>query len=359
MWYQPSQPLYSIASPTKLEASDPELHAHSPRRRDGSIGSLRGRITTTIPSPLSTYRSMPPPPIPGSEQEAKASQWTSSTLMPDPFVENGRRFMQTRYMARSSEEDQLMPDYSQSITPASSRNATNDFTILGGPSSVLPNNDPQFDELINTLRSRNENSSGTSAPANTRASSAANTPPIQTRPSAAAEARAASYSQGRPRAVSMTSRDVPPPMSCENSDASMNFLFSEEKAGIKDQANPKVLSKPTSDVKSRKEGKASELEPPSQIRRKSSKNSISKGDKENTKATITTTVVLSDGKRKRATTIAGPNVAYKEGEVLDSSPTRKVSKKDTVGGPSEISTDELTEEGMQGRAPLVLLDNVL
>ena len=357
MWYQPSQPVYSIASPTKFEASDPELHAHSPRRRTGSIDNLRDRTATRNGSPISVYGSMPPPPAPSLEHESKGYPWASQTLMADPFVESGMRFMQNRYMARSSDGDQSMPDYSHSITPASSRNATNDFTNHTRPPSVLPSNDPQFDELIDNLRSRHENSSGTSAPANTRVSSAANTPPIQHRPSAAAEARAASYTQGRSRAVSNTTRDPPPIVGRENSDTSMKSRCSDELIGKSEGQDVKIQSRPTSEVRGRKEGRAKELEVPSHARKKSSKGSVGSGGKENTKATVTTTVILSEGKRKRASTVPGSNIVLKGGDVPSSSPTRKLSRKDAVADLS-VDTEEIADESNLERAPLGSLDNI-
>lgn len=64
----------------------------------------------------------------------------------------------------------------------------------------------QLDERMANISPRKPSSSGISAPANTRVSSASNTPPAGTKPSAAAEARASSYS-GKARTTLSAPRD--------------------------------------------------------------------------------------------------------------------------------------------------------
>lgn len=368
MWYQPSRPTYHPASPAKRETSseDVDLHAHSPRHRTDSMAGIDERLAYKMPIQPGIYRSTQMPTtvqrssISGNQPDGHGPEWNSVMPMADPFVESGRRYGQGHYGARTSESDQSMPDYSRSITPASSRNATNDLLTQIRSATAVQHKDGTFDDLIPIFHSRNDSPSGLVAPANTRVSSAATTPLIHSRPSAAAEARAASYTHERARAISISTKDAYP-KTREPSDVSMKSQFSEQSAGLKDAAEPKLPQKPASEVKGRKEGRASDLEVQSHVAKKPSRSSIrtSGGGKENATTTVTTTIILSDGKRKRASTGSGIRLTSKDEDALGSSPTRKVTKKQTVQSILESSASDSEQSDIaNSRAPLTSLDNI-
>ncbi|MCJ1401916.1 hypothetical protein MMC11_005133 [Xylographa trunciseda] len=368
MWYQSPHPMYNVASPVKKEPSPEtiDLHAHSPRRRQGSIANLQETLASKMSLPPNIYKAMQPSAgmQPFASQdinfESRAAAWNSLTRMPDPFIEGSRTFIQNQYPTRlNNKSDVSMPDYSRSITPASSRNLTNEIPTHMRPFNTLQNQESFSSVMLPLFNTRENDISGVVAPANTRVSSAANTPPVPSRPSAAAEARAASYSKERSRAVSITTKDAPP-KARTSSDVSMQSGFSEDQASTKDIADVKVHIKPASDVKGRKEGRASELDIPTHVQKKSSNGSVSSGmgNKENSTTRITTTVVLSDGKRKRASTI--PQITSKDEEALGSSPTRKAPKKQTSKGHINPGCGrEPIDDTLAERSPLGSLDNLV
>ena len=368
MWYQPSRPTYHPASPAKRDTptEDMDLHAHSPRRRSDSMAGIDERLGYKMPMQPGLYGSTQMlanaqgTSISCIHPDGRTPAWSSTMPMPDPFVESGRRYGRSHYGERSNESDQSMPDYSQSITSASSRNPTNDFPTQVRSVTTAQHRGAVFEDLIPIFSSRNDGMSGVAAPANTRVSSAANTPQIHSRPSAAAEARVASYTHERSRAISITTKDAPP-KTRETSDISMKSQFSEKSIGLKDGAELKQPHKPASEVKGRKEGRASELNVQNQVAKKASRSSIrtSGGNKENTTTTVTTTIVLSDGKRKRASTGAGLRMTAKDEEALGSSPTRKVSKVQAIQGTLESSASDSEQSNTPNRrAPLMSLDNL-
>ena len=372
MWYQPCHPYYNWASPTKTEtAADTELHAHSPRRTENLTGGI-GEKMETDGQPLSNfYIPMPPPPAPRPGCEGENPMWRSMTSIQDPFMNGANsmhraRFMHNRYAARSSIEDQLMPDYSRSITPTSGRNEGDPPANHGRTLNAQPNNNQSFEDIMNQLNPHSEGTNGVTAPANTRVSSAANTPPLQTRPSAAAEARAASYPLERVRAVSMIMKD-PLTLADDNRETVMkSYLQGDQTFTFSgDPISSRLPRGPAGEIKSKKEGNVSELEVPRQMRKRSSNGSIDPKDKENSKTTFTTTIESSDGKRKRASTSTGSQTGVHEAEVMIASP-RKVSKKkvpkDQVERAERVERVEKVERPLDDagslRAPLESLDNV-
>ena len=364
MWYQSSRPAYHITLPAKRggPTEDMDLHAHSPRKRVDSTARIEDRMAHSMPIQKSTFGSMQPPatiqpPILSKfHYSNRAPDWASAMPMSDPFVESSR-YMNRRYGNRSNESDQPMPYYSRSITPASMHNAPHHMQTHFRPITAL-HNEAIFNDVESIFNTQNNTLSGVIAPAHTRVSSAANTPPIQSRPSAAAEARAASYTSTheRSRAISITTKDAPPKPR-KPSDISMKSQFSKEQPGTKPTAKVRPYLKPATELKGRKEGRGSEqLEAYSLFQKRASKSSIktSGSGKENTTATVTTTVVLSDGKRKRASTASEIQLSAKDEEALGSSPTGKVSKKMGSPGADIESPETLTVT----RVPLEEVSNV-
>lgn len=331
------------------------------------MASMQEKMGTKVPILSSINRPIQPPMVmqPSAMQDLcidnRNTAWNSVTQMPDPFVEGTRHFMHNQYAARSTKSDLSMPDYSHSITPSSSRNATNEFRANTTATGAVQNHEAIFGDLLPLFSAHDDGASGVVAPANTRVSSAANTPPIPSRPSAAAEARAASYSKERSRAVSITTKDVPSKPR-EPSDVSMKSQFSEDQASSKDIADVKLHTKPASEVKGRKEGRAGELDVPSHLQKRSSNSSIGStgSKKENGTTRITTTIVLSDGKRKRVSTI--PRLPSKDEEDLSSSPTVKAAKKKAsktqLVNPA-CAAEPMIDGKLDARPPLTSVDNVL
>lgn len=333
MWYQYPQRSCAVPSPRK-SGTDPDAHAHSPRRGDGSHD-----MSKTNPAML------PPPPA-MRNFEAQDSQWSPLPPLADPFTEDTRfqhdNWAPTR--TSSSTGDQSMPDYSYSGTPASSRHHSNHAEV---PSLLPDSTESQFDELIAAFSPHRE-LTGIYAPTNTRVSSAANSPSKYLKPSAAAEARAASYSHVNTRSVSVTTRDPqqPPPQIRDSSDVSMKSCFSTRKS------EQPVKAKPAAEIKSRKEGRSSEDGVPLKLpQRKSSVRPIKTEEKAEEKS-----MVGNDGKRKRSSVPVGRRMPIEN--LLSSSPTRKVSRIEGKGERKGNGGVMDLAEGAAMRNPLGDLGNV-
>ena len=221
----------------------------------------------------------------------------------------------------------------------------------------------QFDDGMAALSPSRKQStlSGISAPSNTRASSAANTPP---------ESGAILF-EGHPRSVSVTTRDPPPSISRVPSDTISSHLETRENEprqfeayqNAKEKNETTIKKKPVGRPKGRKEGRSSEqgLDVPlNKTERRASTDSVNANAKE--KADESDEKV-GDGKRKRVSSSLGSKVPLKDraenAHLL--SPTRKVSK---TGQRDDISAklgeiDALTEDGVVVRQPLGELDNIM
>ncbi len=231
----------------------------------------------------------------------------------------------------------------------------------------------QFDDgmaAFSTSR-KQSNLSGISAPSNTRASSAANTPPGPHAPPGTAAGSGAVLFGGHPRSVSVTTRDLPPPIAPGPSDTIRSQSESwknesrqcEAHENAKEKTETTIRKKPVGRPRGRKEGRSSEQGldvPVNKTERKGSTGSVSanakeKGDESDEK--------VGDGKRKRVSSTFGSKVPLKDraenAHLL--SPTRKVSK---TGLQDDISAklgeiDDLTEDGVVVRQPLGELDNII
>ena len=378
MWYPNPQAMFNATSPRKTEApSDPDAHAHSPRRHGVSTTNRDPRPSSEAIPPWylsaqpNVYGSMGPPLMPNQRRFLEANSWPSLPPMPDPFMISHKP-----RSGRGSSFDEIMPDYSYSTTSAGSRYLSSEVRsemAWSGPGSsqhdledrspgLLPAYSPPTTIDVGRLHS------GTFAPANTRVSTAEDTPPIETRPSAAATARASSYSHVKNRSVSVAIRDptLPEPEQPSRQNGS-EYCKKPPGPGSSrsEDSNPKIAAKPADFVKSRKEGNGSgntlvlKLQKglsveSSQLR----SNDTSSGEKEN---------ATSDSKRKRVVSAPEQKFLIHEGGLPDSSPTRRVSKitKIKVGSASKKGVehddplvDELTEEGVVVRQALGEIHNI-
>ena len=194
MWSQAQAQVVHAASVPGMRyelKNEEDAHAHSPNRRTGSRGS--GRANATVPTT--------------SQWQAKGMAsatmpWTSSLQpnlesMADPFVDLNylpESSRQPRGAQTSSIDDVSMPDYRSQSNSDSSR-AISHMTGISyeqkANSMAGDVDDAAIAELVEAL-SPLKGSQGTQAPSNTP--SGDQTLPIVSRPSAAAEARSASYS---------------------------------------------------------------------------------------------------------------------------------------------------------------------
>lgn len=415
MWWQGQQQFHDVISP-RAEAVEADAHGHSPRRRQDSKEIGRARADSVMAPPHMSQGLTAHPAFRARATHGNDPFWSQHGPMHDPFTgaANTTAFYKTvatrnstgsgdismpdHSRSTSTSHDEMMPDYSRPLSPANSHRS---HPMLDYPRpSTLPGSrnisdfansamnelglsrletmlqshpgypgydaESQFEAMMATISPRRDsNLSGITAPSNTRASSAASTPPPGNVNPFAAQDRASSYND-HPRSVSVTTRDPPPPaihMSMGAVKASSDSFGSDVYQDIRDidlQPGTVIKKRPVGRPKGRKEGKTSDpggLEiPVNKAQRRATTGSTN--GKENTQGSAEKT---SDGKRKRVTTTAGPKVALEDRLVNHdaSSPTRKVTKTGPKGDPTTefIDMDDLTAEGVVVRAPLGTLEN--
>lgn len=253
----------------------------------------------------------------------------------------------------NSRRSHPMPDYSHPQSLASSRQVSwytsEDSTAMRAAHLKYGEEHTGIDEQVSEslfngfmgeLSPRDFSAnSGISAPSNTRVNSAANTPPRKN--STVAEPRAVSFA-GMPRSVSITTRDPPTPFTTlVPSDKSVNFSSNHPRPAShrsethrepgeesEEKAEKKPVGKPAGNVKSRKEGRTSEMGlevPSSNFSRRASAPSASALGKEN--GGSANGGKSGESKRKRAAKVDATKANWKDKlDNPDSSPTRKLSK---------------------------------
>ncbi|KAL9589834.1 MAG: hypothetical protein Q9203_001356 [Teloschistes exilis] len=342
MWQQPSQQLYK--SPTQPSDMDPDAHAHSPRRRNSSSDMARNISATMVAPQLLSQASMPPPAH--RSMMLTDSNWTSAAPLQDSYGDHRSSWT---WGTRLSTSDDSMPDYSHSITPRSSRYPSMNY-VDSVNTEPAPQQDSQFEELMADLSPAK--TSGTQAPPTTRVSSASNTPSTTPHASGLQGTRALSF-QTHPRSVSATTRDAPAWTIRDTSDISMISRFSEAQASEGEHSQGKIIRPPASVIKGKKEGKTGDsgfLAPTSH--RKAHVGSIGRRARSTGSHVGENQPFPADSKRKRETTDSDSHLLAGRVVELDSSPNRKVSKKE--------ERDEVVakQEENSVRAPLGLLENI-
>ena len=400
MWLQAQQQFQNIPSPHN-DPTDPAAHAHSPRRRDASMKLACARLINPSVQPTNTYGPMAQSRFQGHgprSNDPSLSQNGADPFVGGPILNNSFfRNMTSRdttnseditmkSRSTSSSHDVAMSDISRIPSPiadhrcrsipeaqasvyalrlkttgSEEQNRHFQKEIQGEREVKLY--DSHFDDGMAALSPsrKQSNLSGISAPSNTRASSAANTPP---------ESGAALF-EGHPRSVSVTTRDPPPSVSHIPSDTigaqseiqgngSRQF---EAYGNAKEKTETTIKKKPVGRPKGRKEGRSSEQGldvPVSKTDRRTSTgstnaNAMETADESDEK--------VGDGKRKRVNSTVGSKVPLRDRAENSHlvSPTRKVSK---TGLQDNISSklgemDELTADGVAIRHPLGELDNIM
>ncbi|KAI4205848.1 MAG: hypothetical protein LQ350_000033 [Teloschistes chrysophthalmus] len=350
MWQQSSQQLYK--SPNQPSEMDPDAHAHSPRRRTSSSEMTRNTSATMVAPQMLSQASMLPPAR--RNMMLTDSNWTSAAPLQDPFVAPLQDpFMDHRsswsWGTRVSASDDSMPDYSHSITPRSSRYPSMNY-LDNVNTEAAPQQDSQFEELMADLSPAK--TAGTQAPPTTRVSSASNTPSTTPHALGRQGARALSF-QSHPRSVSVTTRDAPAWTIRDPSDVSMTSRFSEAQASEGEHSQAKVIRPPAGVIKGKKEGKTgdSELLAPTS-HRKAHTGSIGRRAKSTGIHVGENQPYPADSKRKRESMDSDSHLLAGTVVELDSSPNRKVSKKEEK---DEVVTKQ---EEISVRAPLGPLENI-
>ncbi|KAL8713346.1 MAG: hypothetical protein Q9220_002545 [cf. Caloplaca sp. 1 TL-2023] len=347
MWHQWPQQQHAPPSPCKLGTHDVDAHAHSPRRREG-LSDFNRTINAGVVAPtMLSHLSMPPPAR--RNLMIGDTSWISAPVTQDQFIENCK-YSARRQSTQISISDDSMPDYSHSITPRSSRDAS----LRHMQDVPDPHPESQFEELMAAYSP--VKAEGTLAPPTTRISSASTTPTAKNHNSGLTEHGAGSY-HGQARVVSMTTRDAPPPATRDPSDISMRSRFSDGQVAEGDYPTARINQTPASEVKGRKEGKSGDanlLSPGgrqraltgSEIRQQ--KGIVKVGEEDHSSA--------SDSKRKRASVRGISELLSDKSEGHSSSPVRKASRTGDRDGWKSFEKGGSAEESMK-RSPLGSLEN--
>ncbi|KAI4140405.1 MAG: hypothetical protein LQ341_003849 [Variospora aurantia] len=354
MWYQSVQQTYAPSSPCKLGATDLDAHAHSPRRQNTAREVDITAAIGVMPPRLLLQTIMPPP----ASRTASMidSNWTTTLpQMQDNFGEEHKHQIPRRWGTTMNTSDISMPDYSYSITPRSSRDASLQDTHEV-PEVPFSQHESQFEELMAVYSP--VKASGTHAPPATRVSSAANSPPSTLSTSSGPDVRITSL-HSQPRAVSMTRRDAPLPPTRGSSDVSRNSHLAEVQTGDKGEAQPRIKVTPAREVKGRKEGKSNELDlTPTGGQRKAGTESSGRRQKSTANTSEENDVsFVTEGKRKRASTACMAIVLSETSDGPESSPSRKVSRKGQRDGSRQWAESPDSPETVV-RAPLGTLHNI-
>ena len=223
--------------------------------------------------------------------------------------------------------------------------------------------DSLFEEGLTAYSPVRMPANGTFAPANTRASSAANTPPGATRPSAAKEARDSSYT-GKARVASITTREVLPSSVRPASEGSARICkasqiptASKYGTGSKHEVDSKT---PSSDVKSRKEGRTAniELDVPPKHQQNLTRTTPTNLDKENSREEDEAILPAGDQKRRRTSSKFFQDVLHSaQGGNEDASLHKRFGLDSQISSPAKHNEiDDLTPEGIVSRPALGELD---
>lgn len=349
MWCQAPPGWYSLISPSKLKAGDPDTHEHSLQCQVITDDSPPTHNAVMM-APLGTSQVFSAPRGPSQlfsaphtfynpGQQLGDPSWSPSPPMSDPFVDDIRSQKQREETGYGSSE----PDYSHSATPSNGHiNATCNIPQIIIHGELTPATaESQFEEMIASfIHGGNENLT----PVTTRVNTPARTLSLCTEFSVSPDPRTLSFPNGQPRAVPVTTRDPPPPGSREPSDASMTWGQSEtlepiEKPVVKVKRNPALI------IRSKKEGLGSA--------RKSTAPTLADGDeKEDWRWSQETSNVVSEAKRKRSGTYSTSTLLR---ENSSSSPHKvsRISSKGDLHGPG---VTEIMIKGVD-RAPLGELSN--
>lgn len=343
MWCQAPRNMFkyhaeSIFSDNK-EAQD--AHAHSPTRHE----SRTSGTGSSMNSSMAMYSTWPyrlfPPPTAQWQGGLRDSRWASNDPpMPDPFTEPYMAQRSSR-RARSTLEDVPMPDYigSSSTSSRAISNMTGvSFEHSKHPSMSASADDEQYNQLIDAFGGASKlRSSGTFAPTNTPAS----VPPMASKPSAAAEARSASYTTKSGSRTSVL-KEVSQPGTRDASGSSIKSGPPPDSP--EETVTRKVQVSPSPNVKGKKERKSLQDNKENEGSETSSRD-VSRGSNSQPKVVLRSggaVSVSSDTKRKRSGGLAKDAQGGKD-DASTPSPTKKVTRVGEHDTDDQIVFDDLLD----------------
>lgn len=330
--------------------SDPkeadDAHAHSPTRHDIRKAGTGNSQTSSQPIPSTWPYRIFPTPLPHWSSGPRDPRFVpQDPPLPDPFTEPFMGGHGPSRRARSTLEDVPMPDYvgSSSTSSRAISNMTGiSFEHNKQPSITAPADDEQYNELIEALSPTKPLSTGTFAPTNTTSS----VPTTVTRPSAAAKARTASYSQsgcrpiGPKEILQSGTRDVSV-SSAKSAPAVENI--------VETNTTRRVLVSPSGNVKGKKETKGicSNKENVPDGTSENASREMSKILSNQPRVVVRTTEsavhVSSEIKRKRPSGRSLEGSQSNNDDIASSSPTKKMSRVDRRESTQQESIDEYVD----------------
>ncbi|RJE19698.1 hypothetical protein PHISCL_07973 [Aspergillus sclerotialis] len=250
MWSQgPRMFKYNSGSTFSDVKEVDDSHAHSPTRHENRVAGSSQASNSAMYNAWS-YRNFPASQAQW-QANAREPRWpTQESFMPDPFIEPYMLEPSVRPTrgARSSLEDVPMPDYSSSASSRAISSMTGiSYEHSKQPSITAPMNEEQYHQIFDAMSPPKTIVTGTEAPVNTPST----TVPIGSRPSAAAEARAASYTKSGSRTSLL--KEISQPVSRDVSGSSARSTSLTTEAAIETAAN-KHHPSPSGHVKGKKEG---------------------------------------------------------------------------------------------------------
>lgn len=349
MWYQAPRNLFKYHSASGLgDHKDTEdAHAHSPTRHENRTSGTGSSLNSS----QAMYSAWPyrlfPPPLAQWQNDPREPRWPApNPPMPDPFVEPFVEHGPHR-RSRSTLEDVPMPDYvgSSSTSSRAISNMTGiSFEHSKQPSFTAPIDDEQYNQLIEAFSPSKEPAGGTHAPTNTPSS----VPPLATKPSAAAEARSASYSKSGSR---------PPVLKEVSQPGTRNVSGSSAKSGppvdgiVGAAAARKVHVTPNSGIKGKKEGKGVQDNKENEATSESSSREVSRASNVQPKVVVRSggsVMVSNEPKRRRSGGLAlGETVQLAKEETIVLSPTTRGSESEEQGNEQQDGFEEFLEAQMQ------------
>ncbi|KAI9719284.1 MAG: hypothetical protein M1812_003614 [Candelaria pacifica] len=372
MWQQGLLPLSGVLA-RKEPSIDPDAHAHSPRRTHGAGTVAKMVSTSPVHYPIQPYNHMQPPALPFGNPRAKNPSWVPTPANNDPYLDGANRSNHLGWAGRLSSDDQSMPDYSNSIPSASSRDVTDGSVVRSKASSLNEGFidhkshsvtggycDPK--DTVDLSSPRKDGTSGTfTLTDNVNRATAPSPAPSLLRPSAAAKARHESYSQMIARKVSeAASADVQLWHDREASDISMKSRFSEDLLERTAAGSSKVHKKPATNIRGKKEGRdskdSSEVEILQYVQKVEVPQSAMDTCRKNSKTTGGSPEASSGPKRKRSELLASKTISTSENDPPSSSPSRKASRSASRSGQTEYDSAEVCPSS--DREPLGDLLNV-
>lgn len=353
MWYQPPH-LYSIPSPRTMETLDPSTHGHSPCHVEKRYGTTGGAQASENP-PLISHGHIPPMELQSHEPQTKDPYWSPTPPLPDPFVDNEKQLISKKRIGRLSSEDQLMLDYSRSITPASSRNLS---SHTAGPNTTKgspPPEESQFEELMAAFSPHEDTIGRAFTSAHTRAGNKVSSPPTQPNSSTTPETRISSCSYVQNRSASVTTQELLPILSRRSPNESPAPYSTEFVAISKGPSEPNTNM--TEDIKERMEGRTSYLEFSSIVHNASSMRPNNSHERNDDGDSQERSISASDAKRKRGNRILCTQSAIRNEAHASPSPSRKFSKIESKSGYDSDNRDDIPPS-QEARSPLAMLENV-